>query len=80
MKGTIRLIYIGEKFYSQSSTMMSSIYSTSGERYDWGYVQRALSQGLSISIRPATYKEQQVYEEKLLELGKYLKEMAKENE
>ena len=61
MSEPLELIYIGREFYMQSSTMLSSIYQITGERSDWGFVQVALSEGRSISIRPATESEKEPY-------------------
>lgn len=57
----MELIYIGEKFYSKSGTVMSSIYDVQGNRQDWGKVQIALKNGKSVHIRPATEKEMEQY-------------------
>lgn len=67
---TIKLIYIGDHFYSESKTMMSSIYTLGGHRYDWGFVQRDLKAGHSVEIRPATPAELIPYERALAEMLK----------
>lgn len=61
----MNLIYIGQEFYIQSRTIMSSIYTEDGERMDWGFVQRALQDGFSVNIRPATLDEIEKYKIKL---------------
>lgn len=48
------LVYIGDKFYRESSTIMSSIYTPDGARSDWGKVEIALSLGYSVTIRQAS--------------------------
>ena len=53
----MELIFIGEHFYRESKTIMSSLYDTQGYRQDWGSVCLALSRGESVSIRPATDAE-----------------------
>jgi hypothetical protein len=59
----MKLFFIGDKFYSESGTMMSSIYhvekTTKGDHYrsDWGKVQIALESGEEVNIRPATDSE-----------------------
>ena len=57
----MNLIYIGDDFYTESGTMMSSIYkiekSGSLSRSDWGFVQIALEKGEEIHIRQATDSE-----------------------
>ena len=54
----MKLIYIGRKYYHESSTHMSSIYHEgTWERSDWGFVQIALDQGDNVEIRPATEQE-----------------------
>ncbi len=65
MSDETRLIYIGDHFYHRSGSMMSSIYTEDGERYDWGFVQRDLGMGKSVTIRPATIREMTPYLEKL---------------
>lgn len=66
------LIYIGDHFYIQSGTMMSSLYTTQGNRFDWGLVQVALQRGHLINIRPATDAERAFYDQKLAELLKQM--------
>jgi hypothetical protein len=53
----INLVYIGDDFYWESGTAMSSIYTEDWKRSDWGKVQVALRDGASIFIRPATDAE-----------------------
>ena len=64
----MELIYIGENFYGDSGTIMSSIYTVDGERSHWGKVQLALEKGESVHIRPATDLELLPYKNKLIEL------------
>jgi len=53
-----RLIFIGDEFYDKSGTMMSSLYEEgTWGRYDWGFVARDLSNGVPVTISPATEKE-----------------------
>lgn len=57
-----KYIYIGDKFYLESGTVMSSIYRIleSGEvveRSNWGEIQDALRNGEEIHIRPAYPEE-----------------------
>ena len=67
----MKLIYIGDHFYIESGTMISSIYTEDGFRSDWGHVQSALRHGEKVEIRPATTKEREQYE---VLLAKYKKE------
>jgi len=53
----VNLIYIGDRFITESSRMMSDIYTTDGEMFSWEYVKTALRNGEPISIRPATPEE-----------------------
>jgi hypothetical protein len=62
---TINLVYIGDDFYHKSRTMMSSIYTESGERFDWGFTSIALTQGNNITIRQATPTEMDFYQAEL---------------
>ena len=64
----MNLVYIGDHFYSESSTSMSTIYTENGERYHWGWVQRALKKGENINIRQANDVEMKFYNEKLKEI------------
>lgn len=50
MKNKMTLYYIGDNFYSESGTMMSSIYHSTGERSDWGDVQCMLRDGMELEI------------------------------
>lgn len=61
----MELIFIGDDFYQKSGTMMSPIYSVTGERCDWGFVNCALRRGESVHIRPATSSELDFYNKKL---------------
>jgi hypothetical protein len=61
----MKLIYIGDHFYMESGTRMSSIYHETGERSDLGEVNFALRAGDSIEIRQATQKERTFYEAQL---------------
>lgn len=55
---TIKLIFIGSKFYSKSETMISSLYlEKTWKRFDFGFVDIALHEGKRVSIRPANNKE-----------------------
>lgn len=71
MSDTVFLVFIGERFYKESQTLMSSIYRItrdgSWQRYDWGFLQLDISAGKEIRIRPATEKEIKFFEAKLNE-------------
>jgi hypothetical protein len=62
----MKLIYIGYHFYHESRTYMSPIYTETGERSDWGFVQIALKNGENVEIRQATKLERDFYEVELL--------------
>jgi len=64
----MELIYIGDKFYPESNSILSPIYEINGSRCDWGFVQIALLKGDYVHIRQATKEEKIFYEKKLLEL------------
>lgn len=61
----IKLVFIGEDFYWKSKTIMSSIYTEDGRRYDWGFVTIALKEGEEIHIRQANRVEKKHYEDLL---------------
>ena len=63
-----KLLYIGDHFYFESGTSMSSIYTEDGYRYDWGFIKRDLSKGYEVHIRQATDAEVGRYERKLREI------------
>jgi hypothetical protein len=73
-----KLIYIGDRFYSESGTMMSSVYEIVGKgeyrRSDWGWIGIALQNGQTIRIRPANKKEITYFERRLREYKEYRKE------
>ena len=64
----MKLVYIGDHFYAESGSVMSSIYTEDGYRSDWGQVQMALRRGESIEIRQSTLNENQHYEEQLTQI------------
>ena len=64
-KKIVKLVFIGDRFYSESKTMMSSIYHEDGRRYDWGFVNINLRDGKTVKIRPATPLEMEHYEDLL---------------
>ena len=66
----MQVIYIGDKYYWESSSTMSSVYKVvfkskvNGdewkehlERTDWGLIQIALQEGEEVIIKPATKKQ-----------------------
>lgn len=61
----MKLVYIGDKFYHESGTMMSSLYTEDGQRSDWGFVNIALRRGEEVQIRQATSEELERYEKRL---------------
>jgi hypothetical protein len=69
---TINLIFIGEEFYFKSGSIMSSLYTTTGDRYDWGFVTIALEKGKTVNIRPATKEEKLLFKGRLYELSNNL--------
>ena len=73
MNELVKLIYIGDLFYHKSGTMMSSIYTEDGRRYDWGYVNSDLRNGKSVEIRPATADELEYYKQKLVDLSQHVR-------
>jgi len=69
----MNVIFIGESFYNESGTSMSSIYEIEEEtlkRTDWGFVQKALGEGESVNIRPANDSEMLWAYKKLAEIQK----------
>lgn len=65
MSKKIKIIFTGESFYRESGSIMSPLYKETGERYDYGFLQRDLANGCDISIRQATPKELDFYKNKL---------------
>ena len=61
-------IFIGNRFYEESGSIMSSLYTVEGKRTDWGFIEAALRNGKSVSIRPATINEIEQYTKKLNEI------------
>jgi hypothetical protein len=48
------IYYFGDKYYNESGTMMSSLYTEKGERYDWGFLRRDVETGQDVVVRKAT--------------------------
>lgn len=46
--------YFGDKYYNESGTTMSSLYTEKGERYDWGFLRRDVENGEDVVVRKAT--------------------------
>jgi len=68
MSGTLKCMYIGQRFYYESGTMLSSIYTQDMKRTDFGKIQIALEEGRSVEIRPATEEELQHFIKRLDEM------------
>ena len=66
----IELFYIGEKFYSLTNTLMSPIYTTHYERWDWGKVNIALQNHQSVIIKPANWKQRDWAKKQLVKYKK----------
>ncbi len=64
----MELIYIGNRFYNESKSVMSCVYDINGNRSDWGFVEIALRRGESVHIRPATELECGLYEKRLAKI------------
>jgi hypothetical protein len=68
---TVSLVFIGERFYKESQTLMGNIYRKHPDgkwsRYDWGALQLDINAGKVIEIRPATDKEIKFFDGKLNE-------------
>lgn len=64
----MKVVYIGERFYTESGSIMSSIYTEDGARTDWGFVNLALANGDEVHIRQASEVEIDFYESRLFEL------------
>jgi len=68
------LVYTGKDFYWKSGTIMSSIYELvqGGEykRFDWGFLESALSKGEEFIIRQANEQEQRMFQKHLKEITK----------
>lgn len=67
---TIKLVHIGDRFYRDSYTAMSSLYTEDGIRFDYGFVQIELAKGNNVTIRQATPKELIKYEKFLAKCRK----------
>lgn len=59
------LIYIGADFYYTSSLYEEIKKGESYKRYDWGFVESDLNNGIEIKIKPATIKQLKYFEGKL---------------
>jgi len=72
----MKLIYIGDHFYRESATLMSSLYTEDGKRSDWGFVSSALRNGENVEIRQVTDAEREYYETQLSKISKEQKTMG----
>lgn len=63
----MKLIYIGNQFYAESGSMMSSIYTEDGDKSNWGEVQIHLENGGSVNIRQANHIEKKYYNDLLFD-------------
>ena len=66
----MQCIFIGESFYFESGTLISSVYKIEPNGYsrtDWGHIQMALMDGEEVSIRPATIFEMDLFKTLLKE-------------
>lgn len=69
-------VFIGDKFYYDSGTIMSSIYRIDKEGYsrtDWGFINIALRNLELVHIRPATTDEMKMFEKQLITYKEKLK-------
>lgn len=69
----MKCVFIGERFYHESSTMMSSVYILSNNKFSrtsWGDISQALTAGKKVEIRPAHKKEIAFFEKQLESLLK----------
>lgn len=68
----INLVFIGDRFYKESKTMMSSVYRENPKgtfyRYDWGFMYMDMESGKELHIRPATKREIEFFEMVLNEM------------
>ena len=51
------LIYMGDEYYNFTGGVIGVLYTEDWTRYDWGFVQMRLREGVSVTIRPATSME-----------------------
>jgi len=69
----MEVVFIGNNFYQESATMMSSVYELKNGRFyrtDWGFIEIALENGNSVNIRPANEFEMETFLTKLEGLKK----------
>jgi hypothetical protein len=55
----VALVYFGDNFYTESGSVLSSLYTEDGERFDYGFMKVALQNGYKITIRQSTEDERQ---------------------
>jgi len=70
MQETRNVVFIGERFYSGSKTIMSSIYLDLGngiyQRYDYGKMKIDERNGIQINWRNATAEEIEYFDKQLV--------------
>jgi hypothetical protein len=64
----MNLYYVGDRYYSQSKTVLGILYDDAGNRSDWGFVSAALRKGESVHIRPASGEEMRAMDKRLDEV------------
>lgn len=61
----MKLVYIGKRFYQDSNTAISCLYTEDRQRSSWVKVENALEEGDTIEIRQPTEDEVAFYNKKL---------------
>jgi hypothetical protein len=69
----LKLVYVGDHFYLDSGTIMSSLYTEDGMRSDWGKVNVALRNGEGVHIRQANEKELDLAKKQLEHIKNFCK-------
>jgi hypothetical protein len=61
----MNIIYIGRKFFFESSGRLSFFYTEEGHRTDIHFIETELIKGNSVNIRPANTHELSYYQKRL---------------
>lgn len=65
--------YFGDKYYDRSKTMMGVLYTEDNQRYDWGFLQRDVRNGVDVVVKKATPAMLRAADEQLEKLIKQYK-------
>lgn len=73
MGSSVELFYLGKRYYFDSATQMTQMYSTNRTGYDWEDVKDLLNREIAVLIRQPNEKEREWADERLAIIQEELK-------